>query len=218
MECPDCFFQSGRSYLDLEADLPNMPDEVKPWQIVRVNDGNDSNHQRGEVIKATRRFPLRFYNTSRPWDLAGFREPVVLTVNPAGMTDREFHRLVEGIPRNLMFVRIRTNVWNLNDVVEPAVEYYTSQDVPVVLTFMAYHSENGVKLKQYYEYRKRTSNPYWAIKTDAWRDTMWRYKDNPLVYSCGREGLTTACERCGNCVREFMRTKERLNQDALREE
>ena len=41
--CEDCFFQSGRSYLEpLDENLPNLPEEVD-YQIVRVNDGNDSN-------------------------------------------------------------------------------------------------------------------------------------------------------------------------------
>lgn len=207
MECPDCFFQSGRSYLDLENDLPNMPDEVKPWQIVRVNDGNDSNHRRGEVIKATRRFPLRFYNTCQPSDLAGFGEPVVVTVNPAGMTDERFHRIE--VTRNLMFVRIRTNTWNLQKVVWPAIGHYTSQGVPVVLTFMAYHDESSIpeKHRPDYTYRKRTSNAYFAIWKDAWRGVMLPFDENPLIYSCGMEGISTACARCGNCAREFMRVK-----------
>lgn len=210
MECPDCFFQSGRSYLDLEADLPNMPDEVEPWQIVRVNDGHDSNHKRGEVIKATRRFPLRFYNTCQPFDLAGFREPVVLTVNPAGMTDERFHRVE--VTRNLMFVRIRTNTWNLENVVKPAVEYYTSKGVPVVLTFMAYHNKKSIPRDHQINYlpRIRTTNKYHAIWRHSWKIIMDDFKNNPLVYSCGQEGLTTACKRCGNCAREFMRVKELL--------
>jgi hypothetical protein len=54
--CTDCFFQSGRSYLEpLEQNLPNMPPiELASTQVVRVNDGHDSNIDREKVnIKAT---------------------------------------------------------------------------------------------------------------------------------------------------------------------
>lgn len=212
MECHDCFFQSGRGYLDLEKDLPNMPDKVEPWQIVRVNDGNDSNVDPVRVLKATEKYPLRFYNTSMPNNLESFIEPVVLTVNPGHLTDVRFLR-PRPIPKNLMFVRVRTNIWNIKNVVEPAVDSYTRDDLPVVLTFMAYHEESMIpeNYRYYYVYRKRTSNPYWAIKTAAWEEIMERFRSNPLVYSCGTEGITTACKACGNCAREFMRTKERLN-------
>ena len=47
--CEDCFFQSGRSYLEpLDENLPNMPtiEEAKN-RLIRVNaDGNDSNVNR----------------------------------------------------------------------------------------------------------------------------------------------------------------------------
>ena len=211
MNCSDCFFQSGRGYLDVDRDLPNMPDDVKPWQIVRVNDGNDSNIHRDLVLYATARYPLRFYNTASAEDLVGYGEPVVLTVNRGRQTDVGW-LYIEKPPVNLMFVRIRTNLWNREEVVRPAVEYYTSKGVPVVLTFMAYHKESAIPegYRCYYGYRKRTSNPYWAIDRGSWRIAMTEFRNDPLVYSCGREGLTTACSRCGNCVREFMRTKERI--------
>lgn len=52
-QCEDCFFQSGRSYLEpLEENLPNMPPlEMAEGRFVRVNDGNDSNVQRELVIR-----------------------------------------------------------------------------------------------------------------------------------------------------------------------
>jgi hypothetical protein len=221
--CADCFFQSGRSYLEpLEENTPNMPaPSFEAYdKVVRVNDGNDSNHQRAEVLRATAMYPRRFYNTSSPEDLIGYRAPVVLTVNPGEMTDQFPYDPGDvgalPIPKNLMFVRVRTNTWNLN-LVDEAVRRWTGVGVTVVLTFMAYHEvdsplPNTVPLghTQDYEFRRRTLNSYWAVTTKAWRRVMARYQDNPLVYSCGSEGISTACKNCGNCLREYFATVERM--------
>lgn len=216
MRCSDCFFQSGRSYLEpLDENLPNMPSlEESHNMVVRVNDGNDSNNQRELVLKETEKYPMRFYNTSIPTSLHMFKEPVVLTVNPGILTDKSFHKL-DPIPPNLMFVRVRTNTWNLN-IIEAAVEYYTSRNIPVVLTFMAYYTESIPKHSGYptdYIFRKRTLNSYNAIKSDAWERIMDRFKWNKLVYSCGTiegEKGDTHCKYCGNCLREYFSTKEKL--------
>lgn len=210
--CRDCFFQSGRSYLEPLADnLPNMPPpELASMRVVRVNDGNDSNVQRKQVMDAVRQYPLKFYNTSIPTDLGGFDAPVVLTVNPAGKTDAGFSAIAP-VPTNLMYVRVRTNTWNLDRVVDPAVDHYTSRETPVVLTFMAYWGtaeEMPTEHRANYEFRKRTLNAYWAIRNEAWRAVMDRYATNPLVHSCGIEGTHggSACKNCGNCLREFYAT------------
>lgn len=214
--CADCFFQSGRSYLEpLSENLPNMPTaEQAFYRIVRVNDGHDSNIDRAMVMDATQRYSQRFYNTSIPDSLDKFDAPVVLTVNPGQMTDTDIHR-VDPIPLNLMFVRVRANTWNQSRVVDEAVLFYGGK-VPIVLTFMAYFKN---KIPQDYSdsyiLRKRTSNEYWAITTDAWRKYMARYEDNKWVYSCGKiegERGTTACRFCGNCLREYFATMERFSQ------
>ena len=217
MKCLDCFFQSGKSYLEpLEQNLPNMPDVSHVGdRLVRVNDGNDSSYEMDMVLEATKCYPKRFYNTSIPKNLGKFVEPVVLTLNPAGMTDKDIH-VLPTIPKNLMFVRVRMNTWNLL-VVDKAVDYYTSKDVPVVLTFMAYYDESSISLdyKRDYIYRKRTLNSYWAITTDAWRNIMDRYKNNLRVYSCGKiegERGKTSCKYCGNCLREYFANKEKIKR------
>jgi len=213
--CEDCFFQSGRSYLEpLNENLPHIPSkELAKGRVVRMNDGNDSNVDRELVEETAQQFDDYFFNTSIAEGLGKFSGPVVLTVNPGDMTDRNFVKYDPQI-QNLMFVRIRTNVWNLHNVVGPAIRYYTGEDIPVVLTFMAYHNKKDINTsappERHYQYRKRTQNSYWAIKYEAWKDVMNGYRSNYLVYSCGKEGLSSACKNCGNCMREYYNTKERL--------
>lgn len=209
--CPDCFFQGGRSYLEpFEKNLPNMPTmEEATGKVVRVNDGNDSNNQRDLVMSTTARYPQKFYNTSIPKDLEEFGDPVVLSVNPGGMTDRHAH-LVDPIPRNLMFVRVRTNTWNL-ELVDRVVGHYSPGKIPIILTFMAYYTESIPDgHKEYYSYRKRTMNSYWVITQEAWNMVVNRYTSNSLVYTCGKDANTFACYRCGNCIREYFATMERM--------
>ena len=214
--CADCFFQSGRSYLEpLEKNLPNMPSiELLQTRIVRVNDGNDSNVHRDLVVQATQCYPMKFYNTSIPKELEKFDAPVVLTLNPGEQTDEEFYKL-RSIPRNLMFVRYRVNMWNLA-LLDQAVDYYSIREVPCVLTFMAYFTtpvHSG--FEPYYIFRKRTLNSYWAITTGAWELVMARYKYNRWVYSCGKiegEKGVSGCRWCGNCLREYFATMERMRK------
>jgi hypothetical protein len=170
--CPDCFFQSGRSYLEpLTDNLPNMPPiNLRHNHVIRVNDGNDSNVDKAIVLLATEQYPARFYNTSIP-DLE-FPGPVVLTVNPATMTDTSAH-LLDKAPPNLMFVRVRVNTWNIR-LVDQVVWHYTALNVPVTLTFMAYHEEPA-QHKDHYTLRKRTTNPYWVIIQSAWDAVARRY-------------------------------------------
>ena len=216
--CEDCFYQSGRSYLEPLADnLPNLPPvEMTTGRVVRINDGNDSNVRRDEVVAVAGLYPMRFYNTAIPADLAGFDAPVVLTVNPGPMTDTAFHRL-EHIPANLMLVRVRTNTWNLEAVVKPAVAYYAARQVPVVLTFMAYYQGAVAHAcRDDYVFRRRTINHYQAIRSAAWRRIMRLWQDSAeekWVYSCGKvegENGDTSCKRCGNCLREYFAAMERL--------
>src|SRR3989344_96569 len=182
INCPDCFFQSGRSFLEpLTENLPNMPEvKLAAGYVVRANDGNDSNNQRQLVMAAVQQYPERFYNTSIPWDLEKFDAPVVLTLNPGLKTD-ELVVLLDPIPKNLMFVRVRVNTWNL-ELVDQAVSHYSAASIPIVLTFMAYYTES----------------------------ILARYEGNPLVYSCGKDANTFACSRCGNCLREYFATRERM--------
>jgi len=215
IQCEDCFFQSGRSFLEpLDENLPNMPSfEQSIGRVVRVNDGNDSNNGQQQVLESTAMYQMKFYNTSIPKRLENFVDPVVLTINPGKMTDVEFYKL-DPIPKNLMFVRIRTNMWNLVDVVIPAVNYYTKHEVPVVLTFMAYYDTQDkipAGFKDCYIFKKRTLNSYYVLKQYHWTNIMLLFKDIKYVHSCGKDANTYPCKFCGNCIREYHVTKLRIS-------
>jgi hypothetical protein len=214
--CTDCFFQSGRSYLEpLDENLPNMPlGENTHGRVVRVNDGNDSAVDRELVVRATAGYRWRFFNTASPRDLEKFPGPVVLTLNPGKMTDEDWHVVEDPVPPNLMFVRYRANTWN-KELRDGAVSHYTKREVPVVLTWMAYHDASSIPEGESNAYveRKRTLNPYWAIRTDSWQYEMEDYEENLFVSSCGKvegERGSTRCRFCGVCLREFFATMERM--------
>jgi hypothetical protein len=209
-KCEDCFFQSGRSYLEpLLENLPQVPSkEIANGRIIRINDGNDSNNQRKLVEKVAKKYKDYFYNTSMYYKLEEFNAPVVLTINPAELTDTDFKR-VNPIPKNLMFIRYRTNMWNVH-ILDEVIKFYTKKEVPVIITFMAYYTETIPKEhQQYYEWKKRTLNSYWCLKKEAAKAIMSSYEENPYVYSCGIKGQYF-CKFCGNCIREYYNTKERM--------
>jgi len=212
-KCSDCFFQSGRSYLEpLDDNLPNLPSlSEAEGRIVRVNDGNDSNYQKTKVIASTNSYKDRFFNTSFK-DL-DFPAPVVLTLNPAGKTDESFWK-IEEIPENLMFVRFRSNTWNIY-LLDEAIKYYTEKKVPIILTFMAYYNEEETipqEHKRYYKFKKRTLNSYWVLTQEGFDLITCHFIDNPYVYTCGKNANTHPCQRCGNCIREYFNTKERMRK------
>lgn len=200
--CSDCFFNSGRSYLEpLEENLPNMPTlEQVGNNIVRVNDGNDSNVDRAHVVESTKIYKKKFYNTSIPKDISGFDAPVVLTLNPAGMTDTCFHTLPV-IPNNLMAARFRTNMWN-QTMLGKVVQQYSN--VPILITLMAYHDQNYIpeEHRKFYEYRKRTLNPYWCVTKGGLDNILSPYRNNKHVLMCGNPNTypeKSSCKYCCNC-------------------
>ncbi len=209
--CDDCFFQSGRSYLEPLADnLPNMPDGRFEDMIIRVNDGNDSNNRCNNVVSATNCYRRRFFNTSvLPLH---FPDPVVLTVNPGD----DIWIDIKYPPLNLMFVRVRVTTWNL-PLVHEIVDWYTSRAVPVVLTFMAFHQIDKIPedYRGDYSLRKRTLNEYYAITNKSWCWIMESYTNNPLIHSCGTEDVRggSLCKNCGNCLREYHATMVRIGMD-----
>lgn len=208
IKCKDCFFQEGRSYLEpLSENLPNLPTRQQSLgRIVRFNDGNDSNVFSELVKSAAVLYDDYFFNTSIP-ELEHFKAPVVLTVNPAAMTDRYFHK-VEPVPKNLMFVRARVNRWNL-DLIDDIIGFYTWKGVPVVLTYMAYYKEDiPERYKQDYVWEKRITNSYYVLSEEAMKCIETMREEDELVYSCGK-----LCKECGHCIREYYNTKERLRNE-----
>jgi hypothetical protein len=113
-----------------------------------------------------------------------------------------------------MFVRIRTNTWNIENVVKPAINYYTSKNVMCVLTFMAYY-ETPVpeNYKIDYEWKQRTTNPYWCIKANKQKEIIQLFENNPYVDSCTKK--VYSCRFCGVCLREYYTCKERMAKIAL---
>lgn len=116
-----------------------------------------------------------------------------------------------------MFVRFRVNMWNLW-LLREAVNYYAKREVPIVLTFMAYYDESSIPtmFKGNYIFRERTINSYYAITTESWRRVSRFWEDTEYdkwVYTCGKiegERGTTLCRFCGNCIREYHATMERM--------
>jgi len=226
-KCADCFFQGGRSYLEpLQENVPNIPDDIEYWHIIRVNDGHDSYFLEPDAkwrygADATRDFLQKrcrgriqlFFNTSIAKNFERYRGmPFVLTVNPAEMTDVDFHRVADP-PINLMFVRIRVNTWNVESVVNPAISFYAERQVPVVLTFMRYYEETIPEgHRSFYIYKKKVLNDYWVLRTETWESIMWRHRFNKWVSSCGIEGEEGffECRHCGVCLREYFATMDRM--------
>jgi hypothetical protein len=215
--CEDCFFQGGRSYLEpLNERTPNLPPlKDTEYTVVRVNDGNDSDHQRGLVLERTQLYRHKFYNTSVSRDLEGFGAPVVLTVNPGKLTDGCAH-LLEEVPPNLMFVRFRANTWNTSLLID-VIKHYEPRRVPVVLTFIAYYThEIPEQHQRWYTFRKRVQNPSWVITQDGWHFVRGPYRDYPWVRTCGLSADVHECRFCGTCLREYFATAERLRTGAPR--
>jgi hypothetical protein len=209
-KCDSCFYNLG-FYRTLDEPLiPSAADAA--LSIVRVNSGHDSAIQKDLVLERTAQFPAKFYNTSTT-DL-DFPAPVVMTVNPGDMTDSDFHA-IDDPPTNLMFVRARTNLWNIS-LVKDIVHYYATQrNVPVVLTFMRYYDPVSIPVyfRDMYKYHKHILRSYFSID----RDIEWQvYLDllgKQKVYLCGSY-FSSSCKSCGNCLREYHATMYRLRKYA----
>jgi len=218
--CAECFYnRPGAFYSDIQQPIMPSLDEVGEG-IVRINSGHDSNIGRDEVIRATARYPKRFFNTSIPrFDFPG---PVVLTANPKEEQEGRY-----AMPNwhgddwyspaaNLMFVRLRTSATNL-DLVDKAVAAWTAAKVPVVITYMAYYtSEPQVPADVLravsgpcYEWRVRHINSYWCPTKHFMRWVMARYQSNRLVSMCGSIDASY-CRVCRNCESYYLQTVKRL--------
>lgn len=207
-KCPDCFFQSGRGYLEpLDQNLPNMPPlEMAEGRVVRVNDGHDSNIRKDMVMRSCRIYKDRFYNTAI--GNVEFDAPVVITVNPGKCIDSDIIHVRPS--KNIMFVRALVNSWNIA-LVKRIVRWHSFDYIPIVLTFMAYFETHiPAKYKDDYEFRTRTINPYWCMRPHKRESIVAMFDGNPLVHVCGGRRTDLHCKQCGNCLREYYATKERM--------
>ena len=210
-ECPnkcgqeigeDCFYNGGRFYRTL--DEPLLPSRVEAEdKIVRVNSGHDSNLQREYVITETLKYKNKFYNTSMPRFV--FPAPVVFTCNARSLL------LVEPA-NNVMFVRVRTSMWNLEDV-DKAVDWYLKKyGIPIVLTFMRYYKESSIKeeFRSYYTEKKHVLNTYFCLNTEGHLKVMERYKGTG-VRMCGTP-VSSLCIDCRNCEFLYWKCMNHLNE------
>lgn len=200
--CQDCFFRGGRYYEDVSRPHVPHPDWVRRNRyVVRMNDGNDSNHQRDLVIATAGLYDRVFFNTRLPCLL--FPGPVVLTVN-GDRTDDYAHLLPADTPGfgNLMAVRVRVNTWNL-PLVRAVIRHYGTIRVPIRLTYMAYY-QAVVREPQFYEWRKRTLNSYWCLKAEKRAEIEAELSvDGRAVQTCTTKA-GEHCRDCGQCIRSFL--------------
>ncbi|MBU4332097.1 hypothetical protein KKD19_04405 [Patescibacteria group bacterium] len=199
MGCAECFYNGGRFYRTLDKPLFPTPQEAA-GKIVRINSGHDSNIQREYVIESTNQYEHRFFNTSHP--RFDFPAPVVFTCN-----GRE--SLFVECPKNVMFVRIRTNSWGLG-VQDSLVEYYLAQGVPVVMTFMRYYNQANVVMSEDYEWRKSILNDYYCIKTEVLLEILKRYKGRG-VRMCSTP-WSSVCVDCRNCELLYWECLRRMEE------
>lgn len=189
IKCKECFYNGGRFYRTLDEPLLPSLAETE-GKIVRVNSGHDSNIRHDRVLAVTSRYKNKFYNTSIA--CFNFPAPVVFTCN-----GRE-PLFVQCSP-NVMFVRIRTNTWDL-ETQDALVDYYRAHGKPVVVTFMRYYNSFNIINPDDYEWRKNVLNEYYCIKADSLLKIMKRYKGKG-VKMCGTP-WSSACVDCRNC--EFL--------------
>jgi len=197
-ECPnkcgqelgeDCFYNGRRFYRTLDEPLFPSWEEAE-GKIVRINSGHDSNINREYVISSTEKYKHKFFNTSMP--NFNFPAPVVFTCNGRSL-------LLEKPADNLMFVRVRTSMWNLEDV-DKAIDWYLkTHKIPVVLTFMRYYKESSIKpeFRNYYLEKKHILNTYFCLNTEGHLKVMERYKGTG-VRMCGTP-VSSVCVDCRNC-------------------
>ena len=207
--CTDCFYNGGRYYEDINrAHIPHPTFVRAGNSIIRMNDGNDSNHQRDLVLGVASMYDRVFFNTSIPRLV--FPGPVVLTVNGRD-TDNTAWLLPKDTPgfRNLMAVRVRTNTWNL-PLVKRVIDHYVHLDVPVCITYMAYY-RGKIQDENSYDWHKRTLNSYWVIKDSArLRIERELGVSEYMIYPCTITGDPThMCLHCGQCKTKYERWVER---------
>jgi hypothetical protein len=202
----DCYFQENWYVPGYQSNIPSK--ELAKGKIVRFNSGNDSNVQKELVLKIAKRFDDFFFNTSIPE--LGFPGPVVFTCNSEKTNERA---VIVKAPLNLMFVRFRTNTWNL-DLAESVITAYEKQKIPIVLTFMRYKNEERIPLqsRDNYEKKKNVTNPYFMLKRDVRQVIIDCFKEKySNVHQCGTYE-SSYCKDCNNCENFYYETLKKIKK------
>lgn len=188
--CEACFYNYNFFRTLDEPLIPTL--EESKGKIIRINSGHDSNIQKDLVLKTTEQYEHKFYNTSIVnFD---FPSPVVFTAN-GGNGDL---KLI--YDKNIMFVRVRTNSWDL-EIVDKAVDFYLiKHNIPVVLTFMRYYNGKKVAGNNDYEWKKHILNEYFCLRQETILRILKRYEKTG-VRTCGNN-VSNCCLDCRNC--EFL--------------
>lgn len=195
--CQECYYNADGFFTDKTKPLIPSLEEVGN-KIVRVNSGHDSNVERDYVIKVTEQYPKKFYNTSIPY--FDFPGPVVFTCN-GRYTDSAFLHIAEGF-WNIMMVRFRTNLWNLN-LLDDAIAFWVSEHIiPLTITFMRYSKRENIPqaYRDCYELRVNVLNQYYCLKTEFQEEIteIYRTIQDKLVRMCGTLE-SSLCKDCGRC-------------------
>ncbi len=199
--CNQCYYNHGY-YHDINRQRIPDPKEVVDG-IVRFNCGHDSNLERDNVITASTQYKRYFFNTSIPrFDFPG---PVVFTANP-----QEQKPAILVNDKNIMFVRLRVSKDNIGHIID-AAQYYTSREIPVVLTFMAYYDDIPEDWKKYYTWQIRHINSYWCPNSRLTDAVIRAINTNVTAYSfiyfCGKW-----CKDCRNCETLYIKFQEKRDE------
>jgi len=200
INCIECFYNSAGFYRTKEEPLLPTLEEAE-GRIVRVNSGHDSNLQKGMVLKMTRNYKDKFYNTSIPsFDFPG---PVVFTANPQEIPIRQI-----AINNNLMAVRFRITPWNTNDCLK-AVGHYVDNGIPVILTFMRFSKIENIpdQFRSDFFQAKNIINIYWCLTIQGYYNILRRFKGTG-ARTCGTIA-SSLCTDCRNCELLYDAWKER---------
>jgi hypothetical protein len=170
-------------------------------------------------IETAKKYKHAFYNTSiARFDFPG---PVVLTANPKEEDHKFYHypKLHQdqwiSPASNLMFVRLRVSPTNLA-LIASATAAWTEAQVPVVLTFMAYYTEEPkapvieiLAAGKCYEWKVRHINSSWCPTPTFIQYVLRQHRDNRLVSYCGSLA-GSYCRLCRNCETYYIQTVKRL--------
>lgn len=208
-DCRECFYNKG-FYRTLDEPLIPTVEEAE-GRVVRMNSGHDSALSKGVVLEVAKRYKDVFFNTAtHDWDFPG---PVVVTVNPDYYVKKHndfMHGEFCARSKNLMMVRARVDLWEMGMIREICSCY--SWQVPVVLTWMRYSTDRFLPRVSLYTREKHVTNSYWTLSKEVIDDiTKGLQAEFPNVYLCGNR-WSSLCDQCGNCLREYYATKERMRE------